>query len=63
MKKKLTFDKAYHDLSELVSAIESEDIKIDTLTEKVKQADELVAFCEERLRAIRRETQSAKKQS
>ncbi|MCB0397290.1 MAG: exodeoxyribonuclease VII small subunit [Flavobacteriales bacterium] len=56
MKKELTFDKAFNDLAELVEEIEDDEIKVDTLAAKVKQANELIKFCETKLRTIKTET-------
>ena len=52
MKNNLTFDKAYIDLTKLVDQIEDDKIQVDTLTEKVKEASELIRFCETKLRTI-----------
>ncbi len=52
MQTKLTFDKAFADLEKLVAEIEDENIQLDTLAEKVKQANELTKFCETKLRNI-----------
>jgi exodeoxyribonuclease VII small subunit len=48
----LTYNKAYQDLSKLVDEIGDEKIKLDTLADKVKQAKELIDFCETKLRTI-----------
>lgn len=48
----LTFDKAYSDLSKLVDQIEDDKIQLDKLADKVKQAKELINFCENKLRTI-----------
>jgi exodeoxyribonuclease VII small subunit len=56
MKKDLTFDKAFNDLAELVEEIEDDEIKVDTLAAKVKQANDLIKFCETKLRIIKTET-------
>lgn len=56
MKNNLTFDKAFSDLTELIEEIEDDEIQVDTLAEKVKQANELIKFCETKLRTIKTET-------
>jgi exodeoxyribonuclease VII small subunit len=61
MKKDLTFDKAFNDLTELVEEIEDDEIKVDTLALKVKQANELIKFCETKLRGIQTEINEATK--
>ena len=45
----LTYSQAKQELEEIVSAIESGELDVDALTEKVKRASELIAFCQERL--------------
>ncbi len=57
--KKETYSEAYSKLEKLVAQIESDDIQLDTLANKVKQANELIEFCEEKLRAIEREVGEA----
>lgn len=52
MKTKLTFDKAFSELEKLVEQIEDENIQLDELAEKVKEANELIKFCETKLRSI-----------
>jgi len=48
--KQLTYSLALTELEEIISAIESEEINIDTLAEKVKRATYLIKFCKGRLR-------------
>jgi exodeoxyribonuclease VII small subunit len=57
MKNNLTFDKAFIALTKLVDQIEDDKIQVDTLTEKVKEASELIKFCETKLRTIEVETE------
>ncbi|HMM16088.1 MAG: exodeoxyribonuclease VII small subunit [Petrimonas sp.] len=45
----LTYSQAKQELEEIVSAIESGELDVDALTEKVKRASKLIAFCKERL--------------
>jgi exodeoxyribonuclease VII small subunit len=52
METKLTFDNAFANLEKLVEEIEDENIQLDTLAEKVKQANEMIKYCETRLRTI-----------
>ncbi len=61
MKKELTFDKAFNDLTDLVEEIEDDEIKVDTLAIKVKQANELIKFCETKLRGIQTEINETNK--
>jgi exodeoxyribonuclease VII small subunit len=48
----LTFDTAYSELEKIIKQIESESIPLDDLAEKVREAKELIRFCEEKLRGI-----------
>lgn len=52
METTLTFDKAFANLEILVRQIEDENIQLDTLAEKVQQANELIKHCETSLRSI-----------
>lgn len=56
MENNLTFEKAFNDLTQLVEQIEDDKIQVDKLTEKVKEASELIRFCETKLRAVEDET-------
>ncbi|MEA4980237.1 MAG: exodeoxyribonuclease VII small subunit [Petrimonas sp.] len=47
--KVLTYSQAKQELEKIVSAIESGELDVDALTEKVKRASELIAFCKEKL--------------
>ena len=59
MKKELTYSDAYAKLEELVEQIESDTIQLDTLAEKVKEANELIKFCETKLRSIEKDVTEA----
>lgn len=48
----LTFDTAYTELEKIIKQIEGETIPLDELAEKVKEAKELIRYCEEKLRGI-----------
>lgn len=61
MKSNLTFDKAFSDLTKLVDQIEDNKIQVDTLTEKVEEATELIKFCETKLRTIETATTKLRK--
>lgn len=56
MENNLTFEKAFNDLTQLVEQIEDDKIQVDKLTEKVKEASELIRFCETKLRTVEDET-------
>ncbi len=53
----LTYTQAKQELEEIVSAIESGELDVDALTEKVKRASELIAFCKEKLTKTDKELQ------
>lgn len=61
MKSNLTFDKAFCDLTKLVNQIEDDKIQVDTLSEKVKEANDLIKFCETKLRTIDKDIKSINK--
>ena len=48
--KELTYSAALAELEEIIAAIESEDVDVDALAEKVKRAAALISFCKERLK-------------
>jgi exodeoxyribonuclease VII small subunit len=48
--KELTYSSALAELEGIIEAIESEDIDVDALAERVKRAAVLINFCKERLR-------------
>ena len=60
MKTKLTFDKAFSELEKLVEQIEDENIQLDTLADKVKEANELIKYCETKLRIITEDIEKEK---
>ena len=49
-KSRFTYTSAITELEEIVKDIESGEIDVDVLTEKVKRASELIKFCKDRLR-------------
>ncbi len=55
MEKELNYSQAYEKLEEVVEQLEDGNIQLDTLAEKVKQANELIAVCEAALRKIEKE--------
>ncbi len=55
MKTNLSYSSAYAVLEKLVAQMESDEIQVDELAEKVKQAHELIAFCEKKLRSAEKE--------
>jgi len=61
MKNDLTYSKAFSDLEKLVMQIEDDNIPLDTLADKVKKANELIKFCETKLRTIETDIKDATK--
>jgi exodeoxyribonuclease VII small subunit len=55
MKKTLTYEQAYEELSQIANEIQNESVSVDVLAQKVKRASELVAFCQNKLRATEME--------
>lgn len=55
MQPQLRFDDAYAAIEAIVKDIENEQIPVDELAAKVKEARQLIAFCEERLGLIEAE--------
>ena len=52
MESNLSYTEALSKLEEIVEQIEDDSIMLDTLTEKVAQANELIKYCETKLRTI-----------
>jgi exodeoxyribonuclease VII small subunit len=49
MEKKISYTEAMKELEEIVTEIEQGEITIDTLSEKVKRASELIRICKNKL--------------
>lgn len=49
MEKKLTYTQVMKQLEEIVGQLEDNSLDIDQLADKVKQAQELIKFCRDRL--------------
>lgn len=47
--KKETYTQAMEKLEEIVAQIESNELDIDQLSEKLKEAQKLIAFCKDKL--------------
>lgn len=48
-KKKETYSEAMARLEEIVSRIDNNELEIDVLAEKIKEANEIIAFCSDKL--------------
>ncbi len=55
MKKELTYNEAYTKLEALVEQLEEGNVPLEKLTQKVKQANELITICEVQLRNVQSE--------
>lgn len=62
MKSPLTFEKAFNELARIIEEIDSGKVKIDTLSEKINKARELIKFCQDSLRSTEEEFQNAMKE-
>ncbi|MEO8147846.1 MAG: exodeoxyribonuclease VII small subunit [Bacteroidia bacterium] len=54
-----TYEKAFEELEKIVASLEGDDVPIDTLAEKIKNATELIQFCKTKLRSTEEEFQKA----
>ena len=57
MKKALTYNTAFEKLEELIEELEYGDIQLDKLSDKVKQANDLIKICETKLRNAEKEVE------
>lgn len=48
-KKSQTYSQAMERLEEIVRLIDSNELEIDQLAEKIKEANEIIAFCSDKL--------------
>lgn len=48
--RELTYSQALKELEKIVKEIESEEVDIDILAEKIKRASQILAFCKTKLR-------------
>ena len=56
--KELTYSQALAELEDIISRIESEEVDIDALAEKVKRASVLIRFCREKLKSTEEDVKS-----
>lgn len=47
---KLTYEEALQELQQIVTQLQEDAISVDELSDKVKRAAELIAYCREKLR-------------
>ena len=55
MEQDLTYSAAYEELENIALEMENESVSIDDLAVRVKRAAELIAFCQNKLRATEKE--------
>ena len=58
-KSKLNYEIAFKELNSIVKDIELDNVQLDELSAKIVRANELIAFCKERLRKTEEEYQKA----
>jgi exodeoxyribonuclease VII small subunit len=49
-KEKLTYEQAIAELEEIVNEMESGDISVDELSEKIKRSSVLIKYCKQKLK-------------
>jgi exodeoxyribonuclease VII small subunit len=59
MKKEITYKEAYTKLEALVEELENGNVSLEKLADKVKEAKELIVFCEKKLRKVEKESNQA----
>lgn len=52
---KMSYEQSIKELEEIIRQIDSDEVDVDTLTEKVKRANILSTYCKERLRKTEEE--------
>ncbi|GAB6182330.1 exodeoxyribonuclease VII small subunit [Thermodesulfovibrio hydrogeniphilus] len=53
----LSYSKAMKEIEEILKYIESQEVDVDVLVEKVKRATELIRFCKNKLHSAEEELQ------
>ena len=52
MSKKLSYDSAYAELNKILASLQSDEVSLDEISDKLKRAAQLSAFCKSKLRSI-----------
>lgn len=55
MKINLSYEEAFSELQQIALEIEEESVSVDVLATKVKRASELIAFCQNKLKATEKD--------
>ncbi len=58
MKKEITYKEAFAQLELLLEELENGQIDLEKLAEKVKEAKNLIAICEKKLRKVEQDNES-----
>jgi exodeoxyribonuclease VII small subunit len=61
-KKKPTYNEAIAEIEEILERMESEELDVDELSEKVKRVSELVRFCRNKLKNTEEEVEKVLKE-
>lgn len=56
--KQLTYSEAIARLDEIVQLIDTNEVEIDQLADKIKEANKLIAFCSEKLTKAEKEMEN-----
>ena len=54
-KKKETYSQALERLEKIIAQIDNNELEIDMLAEKIKEANEIIAFCSDKLTKAEKE--------
>jgi exodeoxyribonuclease VII small subunit len=63
MNKAMSYKEASRKLHDLVDQLDNDDIKLEDLAEKIKEAKTLIEFCTDKLRTIEDSVKSATEES
>lgn len=61
-KKKQTYNEAIAEIEEILGRMESEELDVDELSEKVRRVSELVRFCRNKLKNTEEEVENVLKE-
>ncbi len=55
MAKEKSYDQAFSELQQLITAIQSEETGLDKMEVQIKKASELISYCKSKLRSLENE--------
>ncbi|PWD99083.1 exodeoxyribonuclease VII small subunit [Marinilabilia rubra] len=61
-KKKLSYNEAITEIEEILERMESDELDVDELSEKVKRVSELVTYCRNKLKTTEEEVEKVLKE-